>query len=368
MFGKNDTRHIDLHLPQSWNRCTTEELEAIAAAIITEQQRVDRYHPFDWQRVKLCVVLAVNSMAVVEDGSGLRVHGSGSYQPSSISHQPSDISPQPSDIESTWLVQRPEDKEPWPITTGQLLALTEQLAWIDDEKASKLIFRFPYMEMTLAQGSKSKVQGSGFMVHGSKRKAQGSKPSTINRDCNATLSKREPLTVVGPPPLLDGYTWKEYRWLTDWMQEYIRCNNATERLTTDTEREQNQAALDRARNEFLAIMFKPAGKPTGTVPSDSFADFSSVKWQVVLFWWSSLMQQLSGKFPKVFHSSNIGKKRKPRGNSPWDFYNLVTATIQKYIGGLSAHDVDGQPYGVVLQQLEMMAEEAAEMEKLRHKK
>ena len=312
MFESNDTRHIDLHLPTGWNRCTTDELEAIAAAIITEQQRVDHYHPFDWSRVKLNVVLAINSLHVVSNG----LNGADGQDGSGD--------------ESTWLVSRPEDSEPWPITTGQLLALTEQLAWIDDEKASKLIFRFPYMEMTLAQG--------------------------------------EPLTVVGPPPLLDGYTWKEYRWLTDWMQEYIRCNNATERLTTDTERAQNQAALERARNEFLAIMFKPAGEPTGTVPSDSFAGFSPVKWQVVLFWWSSLMQQLSGKFPKVFHSSNIGKKRKPRGNSPWDFYNLVTATIQKYVGGLSAHDVDGQPYGVVLQQLEMMAEEAAEMEKLRRNK
>lgn len=327
MFNRETTRHIDLHLPTGWNHCTTDELEAIAAAIITEQQRVDRYHPFDWQRVKLCVVLAVNEISVfrnneISSGGGRNIE-----------------MPKFRNVEAgaaaadEWLVSRPEDKEPWPITTGQLLALTEQLAWIDDEKASKLIFRFPYMEMTLAQGS-----------------------------------KREPLTVVGPPPLLDGYTWKEYRWLTDWMQEYIRCNNAMERLTTDTEREQNQAALERARNEFLAIMFKPAGKPTGTLPSDSFADFSSVKWQVVLFWWSSLMQQLSGKFPKVFHSSNIGKKRKPRGNSPWDFYNLVTATIQKYIGGLSAQDVDGQPYGVVLQQLEMMAEEAAEMEKLRRNK
>ena len=101
--------------------------------------------------------------------------------------EPSAISHQPSDIENTWMVKRPQDKEPWPITVGQLVALTERLVWIDDEKASKLIFRFPYMEMTLAQGSK---------------------PLTTNR---------EPLTVVGPPPLLDGYTWKEYRWLTDWM-------------------------------------------------------------------------------------------------------------------------------------------------------
>ena len=62
MFNNKSTRQIDLHLPTGWNRCTTEELEAIAAAIISEQQRVDRYHPFDWSRVKISVALSINSL------------------------------------------------------------------------------------------------------------------------------------------------------------------------------------------------------------------------------------------------------------------------------------------------------------------
>jgi hypothetical protein len=81
------------------------------------------------------------------------------------------------------------------------------------------------------------------------------------------------------------------------------------------------------------------------------------------------MAQLAKKFPKVFKPQPVGKKqRRPQKDTPWDFYNRVTATIQKYIGGLSAQAVDDQPYGVTLQQLEMMADEAAEMEKLKHKK
>ena len=307
MFGNDNIIRIDLHLPTAWNRCTTEELEAIAAAIIQEQQRVDRYHPFDWSRVKLSVVLAVNSITVLRDN---------------------DITKGGDASDTEWLVRRPDDKEPWSISVGQLLSLTEMLAWIDDEKASKIIFQFPYMQMTVGER-----------------------------------------TLQGPRPLLDGYTWKEYRWMTDWMTEYIRCNNAMEKMNNDKARAQNQAALDRARNEFLALMFKPKddAQPMFNIQSSMFNDFSPIKWQVVLFWWSSLMQQLSFKFPKVFKSSNIGKKRNPRNNSPWDFYNLVTATVQKYIGGLSSQDVDNQPYGVTLQQLEMMADEAAEMEKLKRK-
>ena len=81
------------------------------------------------------------------------------------------------------------------------------------------------------------------------------------------------------------------------------------------------------------------------------------------------MSMLAKKFPKVFKQQPVGKsKRRPQQqDTTWDFYNRVTATIQKYIGGLSSHDVDDQPYGVTLQQLEMMADEAAEMEKLKKK-
>ena len=331
MFGQKSTRQIDLHLPTGWNRCTTEELEAIAAAIIQEQQRVDRYHPFDWSRVKLGIVLSINSLTPCPSPKG-----EGSSQPSNISHQTSDI-------ESTWLVRRPQDKEPWPITTGQLVALTERLAWIDDENASKTIFQFPYPELSII---------------------------------NSQLS----IKVAGPPPLLDGYTWQEYRWMTDWMQAYMRHSNALLQVKSEKLKvKSQQEAMENARNEFLAVLFKPkAGggrnnehtSAISHLTSDIFEGFSPIKWQVILFWWSSLMSMLAKKFPKVFKQQPVGKgKRRPQQqDTPWDFYNRVTATIQKYIGGLSEQDVNNATYGTILQQLEMMADEAAEMEKLKHKK
>jgi len=345
-----EQRHINLHLPQSWSQCTTEELEHIAAAIVSEQANIGRYRPFNWERVKLNIVLSINEITMREEGRGMREDGSGLRVKGSGFHQTSDI-------ESEWMVQRPDDKEPWPISTGQLCSLCEMLNWIDDEKASKVIFQFPYPELTL--------------VHGSGLRVKGSKSLTINR---------EPLTVAGPPPLLDGYIWQEYRWLTDWMQEYMRLANAMAQSKREDARRKNAAAAAQAQREFLAILFKPAGKPTGgaaaehtsslfPLTSDIFTDFSPVKWQVILFWWSSLIWQLAKKFPRVFKSQPVGKgKRQQRPDTPWDFYNRVTATIQKYIGGLSAKDVDQQPYGVVLQQLEMMADEAAELEKMKRKK
>ena len=158
--------------------------------------------------------------------------------------------------------------------------------------------------------------------------------------------------------------------MTDGMQAYQQHSNA-----------KNAEGAAQAQREFLAILFKPAADATGTaaaehtsaishLTSDIFEGFSPIKWQVILFWWSSLMSMLAKKFPKVFKSQPVGKgKRRPQQqDTPWDFYNRVTATIQKYIGGLSEQDVNNATYGTILQQLEMMADEAAEMEKLKHKK
>lgn len=311
------TIHIDLHLPKSWNQCTTDELEMIASAILAEQQRVGRYHPFDWSRVKLDVVLAVNNLHVV-------------------SRQTPNTD---DDTDSIFIVSRSKEEGEFPISTGQLLAMTQMLSWLDDEHADRTVFAFPYPEL--------EVSGK------------------------TADHKKSAVTVQGPPPLLDGYTWREYRWLTDWMQEYMRCTNALAQSKTEDVRSKTQAALDTARNEFLAVLFKQKEGTSAISPltSDIFTAFDAVKWQVILFWWSSLMAQLAKKFPKVFKPQPVGKKqRRPQKDTPWDFYNRVTATIQKYIGGLSAQAVDDQPYGVTLQQLEMMADEAVEMEKLKNKK
>ena len=329
MFGQKSTRQIDLHLPTGWNRCTTEELEAIAAAVISEQQRVDRYHPFDWSRVKLNVVLAVNGLHVV-----------------SMQSPTND-----DDTDNIFFVNRSKEEGDFPITTGQLVALTEHLAWIDDEKASKVIFMFPYPTLDVRckrEDVRCKKEDVRAISH---------QPSSI-------------IHLQGPPPLLDGYTWQEYRWMTDWMQAYMQHSNA-----------KNAEAAAQAQREFLAVLFKKKAdistsrnndistqRDNDKIDAAAFTDFSPVKWQVILFWWSSLMSMLAKKFPKVFKSQPVGKgKRRQQQDTPWDFYNRVTATIQKYIGGLSEQDVNNATYGTILQQLEMMADEAAEMEKLKKK-
>ena len=56
-----ETRYIKLHLPQSWNQCTTEELEHIASAIIEEQARIGRCSQASDGH---CMVLAVECACI----------------------------------------------------------------------------------------------------------------------------------------------------------------------------------------------------------------------------------------------------------------------------------------------------------------
>ena len=336
-------RHIDLHLPTGWNQATTEELEHIAAAIIYAQQRQDRYHPFDWAQVKLMAVLAINGLTVSEEFFDKQ---SGKAERRVKSEEFAAAN------DETYMVKRQQDKEPWPITTGQLCDLCSHLDWIEDPKPRYPLFAFPYPELTI-EIPEALRKDSGSRSDG------GSKFFTLHSSL---------FTLQGPPPLLDGYTWQEYRWLTDWMQAYMQQTNA-HRDATD------------ARNEFLAVLFKgkndnkdnrdngsaEANSSLFTLHSSLFTAFDAVKWQVILFWWSALMLQLERKVPKVFKQQPVGKQRRQQKDTPWDFYNRVIATIQKYVGGLSEQDVNTASYGTILQQLDMMAREAEEMERLNKK-
>ena len=311
-----EQRQIDLHLPTGWNRCTTEELEHIASAIIVAQAGVGRYHPFNWEKAKLYAVLFINDIEV------LRVEGAESGTEENVT-------------EESFLVRRSKDEEPWPITAGHIVSLCEQLNWITDDKNTYPIFIFPYPTLDV----RCKKEDGRVISH---------HPSSIIR-------------LQGPPPLLDGYTWREYRLLTDWMQAYMRHSNA-----------KNAEGAAQAQREFLAILFRPKAPDGKTaehtsalihLTSDIFTGFSPVKWQVILFWWSSLMQQLAAKFPHVFKSQST----KQRPQSPWDFYNRVTATLADEYK-TSEEDQRNESYSVTLQKLENIALKAAAMERLTHKK
>lgn len=303
MKRTEEPRHIDLHLPTGWAQCSVDELEQVAAAMLLQQQRTDRFHPFSWDAVKTMLVFSFNNIEIVSEPARL-------------------IPGQDFMGDEEYLVRRGKE-EPWPLTVGHVAVLVERLAWISTPDSGQPIVQFPYPVLTIGG-----------------------------------------IEYAGPPPMMDGYTWTEYRQMQDWMTLYMRLQNAGR----DASEPQAQ---------FLALLFQPAANRNNDIsssrnndegkaadPAAPFRGFDPIRWQVILFWWSSLMRQLQAEYPKVFKPQQVGRGKKDRG--PWSFYNRVTATIQKYIG-LNEQEVNQGTYSVILQHMENMAEESEEMKKLNQK-
>ena len=300
-----EVRQIDLHLPRGWNDCTTRELEQISAAMMLNTQQATRLRPFDWAKVKVDVVLSVNNLQVL--GENLFRQRTRKFF---------------------------RKQAPFAITTGQMMDLCSRLDWIDaPQDKQQPLYRFPYPTLRLD------------WLH----------------------------EYHGPDVMLDGYTWTEYRYLQDWMQAYMSASNRLLRVQRDgratiLDHRQAMQAVDDARSHFLAVLFRAKmALSDGDRAARPFRYFDPVRWQVILLWWSSLMQQLMVKFPRVFKAQPVKGRHRQKQQSPWDFYNHVTATLADEYK-TSETDQAAETYSVTLQKLENMAARAAEMEKLSHKK
>lgn len=299
-----ETRHIDLHLPRSWNQCTTDELEQIAAVIALRTLRTDRYHPFDMLAAKVEILFALNKLEIVSHG------------------EDSDIVRFIPAKKKWW--QRRKEEEPFELSVAAVHSMiTDYLTWLDAEDAEPLL-RVPYPSMT---------------IHG-----------------------RE---YMGPTPMLDGFLWEEYRHLQDWMQIYTDLSNRLLKLMQQHRDELFVKGVaeqvTHARSEILAILFRPE---SGEKKSSDFNNFDDIKWQVILFWYSGLMKYLQKQYSRCFKPQKPGRQSKRQ--NPLELYTRTTATMEKYIG-LNEREVNHQSFHVILQHMEDMAKEAEEMKRMNSK-
>ena len=151
-----------------------------------------------------------------------------------------------------------------------------------------------------------------------------------------------------PGELLDGLSWAQYR------------------LANDSLAEQQE----NARLEVLAQLFyvsDPAEPSKAkSAPRRLLRKITEVEWQVIMFWWSSMMQYLKEQYPKCFKSSAKPSRSKQQP-LPIELYTRSMATLQKYLGGLTEAEINAQTAHAILRHLNDMAIEAEEMEKLRRK-
>ena len=336
--------HIDLTLPRSWNQCTTEQLETIAACILKHTMLATRFHPFDWQDVKseLFFLLAEVEILTTETAEDdpedttyicrLARHRSRRFRRRQ-SHAPS-------------FPLRPWQVQYW---------IDTQLQWLDDEKSTLVIFPYKHLVFT--------------------RHWQWRWP----------FIKK---TYHAPAELLQDCDWQRYRHLQDYMSMYIDQQNALLRLLRHRRDDSQdaatqQAALTATRNEFLKTLFTPTAlaATTATVPGGSAAGkaaaknaaaiarrvsrITEIQWQVILLWWSGMMHYLKDHYPRCFRSAPV-KKNPKRPPNPFDLYTSIVATIQDK-AHIDEDHINTQTYTIVLEHLERIAKENEEIEKMNRK-
>ena len=347
-----ETIHIDLTLPRSWNQCTTEQLETIAACILKHTALADRYHPFDWMEVKSELFFLLTETEIVridtaeddpEDTTYLCRLSKKESRP--ISGGTASPSPR-SVLRRPWFCHGSKTPDfrlrPWQIQYW----IDTQLKWLDDEKSTLLLF--PYKQLIF----------------------------TRRWQWNWPFLKK---TFHAPAELLQDFTWQQYRHLQDYMSMYIDQQNALVKLLsrrhTPEQAAEQQAALKSTRDEFLYILFTPnstsaregvaEGRGRGSDIARQVNRISQVQWQVILLWWSGMMHYLKDHYPRCFRSTPTKKNPKNPPN-PFDLYTSIIATIQDK-SHIDEEKINNQTYTIVLEHLERIAKENEEIEKINHK-
>ena len=333
---------LDLHVPKGWQMCTTRELEMIAEEMIRAQMMASpsRFHPFDWVEIKTRLFFRFAEVEILD----IRTKEQNNPPQENAGNEQEDMS-LCSSVEKESFRCRKGDVE-FELQTWQVHSFLEQLKWLDatDGKGRALPMpkmMFPYPERVWVPWSQTK-------------------------EWHIYYPWFEWCTPGGQ--LLDGMTWQTYRFINDWMEAYTMKANAIvaereKQGKTDPKQLRRLMREERdLRTTVLSLIF---GCPKWRI---RLARISEVEWQVVMFWWSSMMQYLKEQYPKCFKSSD----KKPRSRSkqqplPIELYTRSMATLQKYLGGLTEDEINAQTAHAILRHLNDMAVEAEEMEKIRRK-
>ena len=306
---------IDLKVPKGWQMCSTRELEMIAEEMIRANlmAAMSRFRPFDWTAVKTRLFFRFSNVQILD----IRTEDT------------KDTITEEQKFACRLAKGNPmydAYKEEFELATWQVHSFLEQLAWIDavDSKGRpvpmpKLMWPYPKRIWWLRW-----------------RKPDGE--------------------------LLDGMSWQTYRLINDWM-EALSFDRPI-RQAQGKLRNRDKSEMRREQDIRLTVLGLMFGCPKWRV---RLARISDVEWQVILFWWSSMMQYLKEQYPKCFKQSDK-KSRSKTQPLPIELYTRSMATLQKYLGGLTEAQINQQSAHAILRHMNDMAVEAEQMEKLRRKK
>ncbi len=346
-------KKIDIRIPRGWNACTTEQLETIADVIRELVERQDRYHPFDMLNVKIALFFALAGIEIVE-GVDISLPVTDRFYRCRFYGDKETFRLFLWQI-NYWISPPAETNDK---TSAEYMAQGMGiLDWLDNKNGNYLTI-FPYVNISRRKPGLFSGRSKDFR---------------------------------GPSPDLDGFSWAQYRFASDMMQNYVTLSNNLLRMQqmkgrfTEAQLEQQNDSVESAKAMFLATIFNAKTKfvdsNTGmqkrdfhyevdqcTANAEYFRGYPDTQWQVIMFWWTGVMHTLSKRYPHVFKVQPTKKQKKQTGPStPMEIYTATTATMQKY-AGLTEDQVNNQSYSLVLEHLERLSKENEEIEKMRHKK
>ena len=361
------TRHINLSVPQSWSRCSLPELRAIASVLKDRASAADRYHPFDMRDVKIAAFFLLTGIEIVEP-----------------------LNPRVPVEEQYYTVRlRPYTLDQWDSRRFwcRLLRLRDRIARFfgHDDTFSLYLWQVSSWLFPPAQPGKQKEPGLLDWLDQTQGEALLIFPLRQIRRRRHRIGRS--ITFSGPAPLMDGFTWQRYRWAQDYIENCRNLENRYIQLVAQGSKasladiQKARSHADMARALFLATLFERrityVNPDTGRTETDFhyqsnqhtdnspwFRHFPDEDWQIITLWWESTMHYLARTYPKVFKTQSVkpGRKR----TNPMELYTRTTSTLEKYLG-LSAQQIDREPYTTVLQQLENISREAEEMERIRNR-
>lgn len=321
-----ETRAIDLHLPDSWNSMSTEELELICSVFISRLNCLGNECVLSMNGLKAELFFKLTGLEIMQ--SGLKDERTGEEY---------DVVRKTGDGKT-----KGKKDDSFPIYRWQVVCwMDERMKWLEEPSA---LTRFPYPRLT--------VKGKDF---------------------------------EGPSVLMQNVSWRQYRLLGDYMTHFLITQNEWVALF----KKKNPKAevvrkmedkLQFAKGVFLSTLFNArmtfVDRETGMKVTDFkfsasqimsnellFRDFPDYKFQCILIWWTGMMNYLKKKFPKCFRQGNPKKQEQV---NPLELYTRTTATMEKYLG-LKEEEVNRELFTIVLQHLNDMAVENERLEQLHRK-
>ena len=352
---------INLTLPRRWNECSTEQLEMIARIFIEQTQRIDRYHPFSMLNVKVATFIVLSGIEVLRYPDPSQSVVDQHYLCRLLADRPSRLR----------RLCKSHDEATFPLYTWQLQY------WLSPKRKTR----------TEADSPEALTAGAGLLDW-----LDSDTPDFLTRFAYPTLRLRRKGSIIkrkefqGPLPDLDGFSWQQYRFASDLMQQYVTLSNNLLRMQADRrftapQIQQQAQSVNTARAMFLATIFNAQTEyidtNTGIRKKDFhyelsqhtdnqgyFLNFPEHRWQVVLFWWTGITHTLSKRYPHVFKTQKVDSRKAP--STALEIYTATIATMQKYTG-LDEDKLNNQSYSLVLEHLERLSKENEEIEKMRKK-